>query len=69
MQGLDEAARKEWAKGTHHGGQHLHHLLKFLTVRHEVDNLAKGRTDRSGIMALGGSYDAALDGPLEGESG
>ncbi len=69
LQGLDEDARKEWTKGTHHGGQHLHHLLKFLTVRHEVENPAKGRTDRSGIMAVGGSYDPALDGPLEGGSG
>ena len=65
LQGLDEAARKEWTKGTHHGGQHLHHLLKFLTVRHEVDNPAKGRTERSGIMAVGGAYDPALDGSLE----
>ena len=69
LQGLDEAASKEWTKGTHHGGQHLHHLLKFLTVRHEVDDMAKGRTDRSGIMAAGGSYDPALDGALEGGAG
>ena len=69
LQGLDEAAAKECAKGTHHGGQHLHHLLKFLTLRHEVDNPAKGRAERSGIMAVGGSYDPALDGPLVDSSG
>jgi len=69
LQGLDDAARKEWVKGTHHGGQHLHHLLKFLTVRHEVDNSAKGRTERSGIMAVGGSYDPALDGGLAETAG
>ena len=64
-QGLDNAAAKEWSKGTHHGGQHLHQLLKFLTVRHEVDS-SKGHTERSGIMAIGGAHDAALDGPFDG---
>ena len=67
LQGLTDTAAKEWKKGTHHGGQHLHQLLKFLTVRHEVDNAVKGRMERSGIMAVGGAHDAALDGPLDGD--
>ena len=66
LQGLTDTAAKEWKKGAHHGGQHLHQLLKFLTIRHEVDNAVKGRMERSGIMAVGGAHDAALDGPLDG---
>ena len=67
LQGLTDIAAKEWKKGTHHGGQHLHQLLKFLTVRHEVDNALKGKMERSGIMAVGGAHDAALDGPMDGD--
>ena len=40
-----------------HGGQHLHNMLKFLTMRSE-----KGAT-RSGITLVGGPHEPALDGP------
>lgn len=63
LAGLDEDARKELMKGVHHGGQHLHQLLKFLTVRTETDK-DDGRVERSGITAIGGPHDPALDGPI-----
>ena len=63
LAGLDEAARKELAKGTHHGGQHLHQLLKFLTVRTERET-DKGVVERGGITAIGGPHDPALDGAI-----
>lgn len=61
--GLDEEAKRDLQKGTHHGGQHLHQLLKFLTVRTETDK-DKGRVERSAITAVGGPHNAALDGRI-----
>ncbi|EIE19235.1 hypothetical protein COCSUDRAFT_49062 [Coccomyxa subellipsoidea C-169] len=63
LSGLDDDARKELLKGVHHGGQHLHQLLKFLTVRTETDK-DDGRVERSGITAIGGQHDPSLDGPI-----
>ncbi|KAK9904952.1 hypothetical protein WJX75_006352 [Coccomyxa subellipsoidea] len=63
LSGLDDYARKELLKGVHHGGQHLHQLLKFLTVRTETDK-EDGRVERSGITAIGGQHDPSLDGPI-----
>jgi len=68
LAGLDEDAVKELLKGVHHGGQHLHRLLKFLTVRTETDN-DKGSVERSGITAIGGAYNAELDGAFSGADG
>jgi hypothetical protein len=61
--GLDEEAKKDLLRGTHHGGQHLHQLLKFLTVRTETDR-EKGRVDRSAITAVGGPHVSDIDGPI-----
>lgn len=55
--GLDEAAVKALHDGPgKHGGDHLHKLLKFVTLRTE-----KGPS-RSGIQAPGGPVDPAVDG-------
>ena len=55
--GLDEAAVKALHDGPgKHGGDHLHKLLKFVTLRTE-----KGAS-RSGIQAPGGPVDPAVDG-------
>jgi hypothetical protein len=55
--GLDEAAVKALHDGPgRHGGDHLHKLLKFVTLRTE-----KGAS-RSGIQAPGGPVDPAVDG-------
>ena len=58
--GLGEEAVADWRKK---GGAHLHQLLKFLTMRTEVDK-KDGRVERSGITALGGPHDPALDGAI-----
>lgn len=58
--GLGEEAVADWRKK---GGAHLHQLLKFLTVRTEADK-KDGRVERSGITALGGPHDPALDGAI-----
>jgi hypothetical protein len=70
--GLDEAAVKALHDGPGRaGGDHLHKLLKFVTLRME-----KGAS-RSGIQAPGGPVDPAVDGdpaecawpaPLDGTS-
>ena len=57
LAGLDITGVEELRVGPSHGGQHLHNLLKFLTMRSE-----KGAT-RSGITLVGGPHDPALDGP------
>ncbi len=54
--GLDGDARKAFLNGPAHGGEHLHRLLKFVTMRTE-----RGR-DRSGIQAPGGPVDPSVDG-------
>lgn len=55
--GLDEAAVKALHDGpARHNGDHLHKLLKFVTLRTE-----KGPS-RSGIQAPGGPVDPAVDG-------
>lgn len=58
--GLGEEGVADWRKK---GGAHLHQLLKFLTVRTEADK-KDGRMERSGITALGGPHDPALDGAI-----
>ena len=58
--GLGEEGVGDWRKK---GGAHLHQLLKFLTVRTEADK-KDGRVERSGITALGGPHDPALDGAI-----
>jgi hypothetical protein len=68
LAGLDEGARRELGKGTHHGGQHLHQLLKFLTVRTEREG-DKGALERGAITALGGPHDPALDGAIPDAAG
>ena len=60
MSGLGAEAAADWRKK---GGAHLHQLLKFLTVRTEVEK-KDGRMDRSGITALGGPHDPVLDGAI-----
>ena len=57
LAGLDVTGVEELRVGPSHGGQHLHNLLKFLTMRSE-----KGTT-RSGITLVGGPHDPAIDGP------
>lgn len=66
LAGLDEDGRKELDRGTHHGGQHLHQLLKFLTVRTEREAAGDkgGALERGAITAIGGPHDPALDGPI-----
>ena len=55
--GLDEAAQKALTEGTSStGSDHLHKLLKFLTVRAERGG------KREGIMCAGGPVDPAVDG-------
>ncbi len=60
--GLDAAAQKALTEGTSNGGgDHLHKLLKFLTVRAERGG------KREGIKCLGGPVDPAVDGdPADG---
>lgn len=54
--GMDGDARKAFLNGPAHGGDHLHRLMKFVTMRTE-----RGR-DRSGIQAPGGPVDPSVDG-------
>ena len=54
----DDSARAARLAGPAAGGQHLHKLLKFVTVRCEV-----GRV-KSGIAMLGGPVDPAVDGDV-----
>lgn len=58
LQGLNEEAKAELQKGVREGGQHLNKLLKFLTVRNDLNGV------RSGITLAGGSHDADLDGSV-----
>ena len=58
--GLGEEGVADWRRKS---GAHLHQLLKFLTVRTEADK-KDGRVERSGITALGGPHDPALDGAI-----
>lgn len=63
VSGLAAEAAEAWR--TRRDGPHLAQQLKFLTVRTEADK-KDGRVERSGITALGGPHDAALDGAIAG---
>ncbi len=54
--GLDEEAVKALRAGAGHGGDHLHRLLKFVTLRTEKAHA------RSGIQAPGGPVELSVDG-------
>lgn len=55
MSGLDSEGLKK-LNSSSEGAQHIHKLLRVLTVRTEAGK------DRSGIMLVGGSHDPKLDG-------
>ncbi len=62
MCGIDASVREAVLDGPHRGGQHLAAALKFVAIA--PPDTASGRSNAvpGHLMALGGAWDAELDG-------